>query len=100
MKERTLQSKIKKELEARGWLCWVNHGSPFMPAGLPDMMGIHRVYGFAAIEVKVAKNKPTKNQVRWVEKIRSKGHRAGVAWSVQEAIDICEGPLPAAETSK
>ena len=40
------------------------------------------------IEMKVGKNRPTDNQVRWIKRLRKLGHRAVVCYSADEAIEI------------
>jgi len=50
----------------------------------PEMVG-REMPVFAAIEVKTAKGRATKDQLRFIEHIRNAGGIAGVARSVDEA---------------
>jgi hypothetical protein len=42
------------------------------------------------IETKIKPNKPTEEQTAFIEKMRGLGCGAGVAYSVDEALKICE----------
>lgn len=75
MNERTLQSKLTAYLRANGWLVWVNHGSIYMPAGLPDLMALRNGI-FIAIELKVPGKKPTPVQNMWISDINCQQHYA------------------------
>jgi hypothetical protein len=61
-----------------------------LPKGFSDIMFI-RPYGGQAcfIEAKVKPNKATPEQSAFIEKMISMGCRAGVAYSVEEAMEIC-----------
>ncbi len=56
----------------------------------PDMVG-STVGVFTAVEVKTTKGRPSKEQVNFIEHIREKGGRAGIARSPAEALDIAQG---------
>ena len=55
--------------------------------GVSDLLYIGDGY-IAWIELKVGKNRPTKEQVRFIEEMKKLGHRAGVAYTVSEALEI------------
>ena len=62
------------------------------PAGFPDLAGYRRSDGKAVyIEVKVAPNKPTDKQLAFLAKARIAGCMAGVAYSVEDAVNIILG---------
>ena len=58
-------------------------------AGVPDLCipvangGYHGLY----IEMKAGKNKPTDNQVRWLELLRRNGYAAFVCYGAENAIE-------------
>lgn len=57
--------------------------------GSADIIGVHRPTGrFLAVEVKTAKGKPTKEQLNFIEQVRAANGIAGIARSVQEALDL------------
>jgi len=53
----------------------------------PDMIG-KRMGIFTAIEVKTPKGKPTDEQINFIQRVRDLGGFAGVARSVEEALEI------------
>jgi len=59
--------------------------------GSADIIGLTPHGRFVAIEVKCEGKKPTEAQVRFIELVKKHGGIAGVAHSVQEALDIVEG---------
>lgn len=62
-----------------------------VPKGHSDLYGFRRDGQIFYIEVKAGKNKPTVEQVKFLEDMRSKGALAGVAYSVDEALQIVNG---------
>jgi hypothetical protein len=57
--------------------------------GSADIIGIHKPTGrFLAIEVKTKTGKPTKEQINFIEQVRAANGIAGIARSVQEALDL------------
>lgn len=61
-----------------------------LPAGFSDLLFIDGT-GVAFIEVKAAKGQKREAQKKFIEKMRSLGHRAGFARSVEDAIEIVKG---------
>ena len=60
-----------------------------MPEGFADIMLI-RADGIACfVEVKVKPNKPTDKQAAFIEKMQGLNCRAGIAYSVTDALNIC-----------
>ncbi|MCU7521923.1 MAG: VRR-NUC domain-containing protein [Ignavibacteria bacterium] len=88
--ETTLVGKITTWLIAQGgW--WVKvHGSPFQRAGIPDIIGCYEGR-FIGIEVKCPGNGPTMIQDHTMKLLKKVGARVGVAYNVQEALDIRDG---------
>jgi Holliday junction resolvase len=76
-------------LTARGAFVWKNHGSAFMMAGLPDIVGVYRGR-FLAIETKMPGGQPSIVQVRVMGKIRYAGGAVMVAQSIKEAMTIID----------
>lgn len=85
------ESKIVKDildaLRRRGWFAWKVHTGKFSTIGVSD---IHAVKDgrFASIEVKCPAKEPTQLQKRWIDDMRRFGCFAGVATSVNEALEI------------
>ena len=105
MTEHDLQNSIRLELSRRGFAVFrTNVGKVRMPdgrvfdTGLPvgfsDLLAVRdgRAY---FIEVKVYPNKPSEKQVNFIKTMQDMyGCRAGVAYSVDDAIAIvCGGVL-------
>ena len=61
-----------------------------LPKGFADCMLIRQGGKVCFVECKVKPNKPTDEQQAFIEKMRGLGCRAGVAYSVDDALDICE----------
>lgn len=62
------------------------------PAGFPDIAGYRRSDGRAVyIEAKVAPNKPTDKQEKFIEKATAAGCLAGVCYSAEEALAVILG---------
>lgn len=63
------------------------------PTGYSDLTGwTGPLATFAAIEVKYGRNRPTPEQLAFIELVKKSGGRAGVAYSVDEARHILYGP--------
>ena len=60
--------------------------------GSSDIIGITPSGLFLAIEVKTAKGRATKEQLRFIEAVRKAGGIAGIARSVEEALDLIAHP--------
>ena len=60
--------------------------------GSSDIIGITPTGLFLAIEVKTAKGRATKEQLRFIEAVRRAGGIAGIARSPQEALDLIAQP--------
>lgn len=57
--------------------------------GEPDLTVIGPNGIVAWIEIKIAPNKPTKEQIAFMKRLQELGHKCGVAYSVEDAISIC-----------
>lgn len=90
--ETRIANAIHAELRRRG--CWTLniHGSQYMPAGTPDIIGCRpedgRLFG---MEVKKPGGVVSKLQARAVRKVREAGGIAGVVDSVDEAVGLLFG---------
>lgn len=68
---------------------WITTG---VPAGFSDLFGIRNGDGKAVfIEVKTKRGKATDAQLKFIEAMRNRGALAGIARSVQDALEIVEG---------
>ena len=98
--EADLQNLIRSQLQLSGYAVfrcnvgsvktddgrWFSTG---LPKGFSDLMAVKngRIY---FIEVKVKPNKPTPEQVEFIESMRDMGCGAGIAYSLEDAENIVE----------
>lgn len=61
-------------------------------SGVPDCMIFNKRRGFAglAIELKVKYNKPSENQIAFMEKLVTEGWKCQVSYSLDEVCDIID----------
>jgi hypothetical protein len=101
MTEHDLQNSIRLKLSKEGYTTfranvgkvkmqdgrWFDTG---LPKGFSDLFAVKdgRVY---FIECKIHPRKPTPEQVQFIERMREQGCRAGVAYTVEEAMEIVKG---------
>lgn len=85
-RESAVQARVRRYLEKCGWLVWKNHGSAFSEIGLPDLMAL-KDGRFLGIEMKKPGGRPTKKQLRWIQRINDHG---GVAAVVDNLEDLKE----------
>lgn len=101
MTEHDLQNSIRLKLSKEGYTTfranvgkvkmqdgrWFDTG---LPKGFSDLFAVKdgRVY---FIECKIHPRKPTAEQVQFIERMREQGCRAGVAYTVEEAMEIVKG---------
>ena len=100
MKEHELMNNIRVELSKHGFISfrtnvgkirmsdgrWFDTG---LPKGFSDIFAISPNGQAVFIECKVRPNKPTKEQEAFITVMRRQGCNAGVAYSIEEALDIC-----------
>jgi len=60
-----------------------------LPAGFSDILYVGSDGVACFIETKIAPNKPSPEQSAFIEKMQKLGCRAGVAFSVNDALKIC-----------
>jgi len=100
--EANIQSDILIALSKAGAIVWRNNTGALQDKtgrlvryglckGSADIIGICPDGRFLAVEVKNSTGRATSDQVRFIEAVRSKGGRAGVARSVDDALKILEG---------
>lgn len=112
MTEHELQNRIRVALSARGLVFRTNAGAFWqgrrvwsrelgqpvladlqriegLPEGFPDLLYLDG-RGCAFIEVKAAKGRLREEQKNFLDRVRAMGLRAGVARSVEDAIQIIE----------
>jgi hypothetical protein len=96
MKEINLQNEIRIKLSNYGMVIRLNTGSfrtddgryvKCGVVGLSDLLFIGHGY-VVFIEVKTDKGRPTPEQLNFIHAVRGYGHRAGIARSVQDALDL------------
>lgn len=97
--ETKLQNQIRVQLcERGGGICIRQNSGTFYTAdarpvkigfpGLSDLLYIAPNGVVSFIEVKIHPNRPTPEQVRFIQAVQQLGHRAGVAYSVDDALKI------------
>lgn len=90
--ETLLSEKILSRLRAEGGWWFKVHGGPFQITGIPDILGCW--YGhFVGIELKVEGGKPSKKQLRTLSLLRAAGARAGIAYTVEQALEIRDNKI-------
>ena len=92
--EKTIQTSVRKYLEAQGAKVVNQHGSGMSEAGIPDLLVCFRGL-FLAIEIKQPGAYPTTIQRVQLERFRKAGALADVVRSVTGA----EGMIAAAEAT-
>jgi hypothetical protein len=72
----------------------IKHAQPFygVPEGVSDLIGVATDGRFIALEVKQGKGRPTDRQTAYVAMVNAMGGRAGVVWSVDDALAIATPP--------
>jgi len=86
-RESRLSRLIMNELRKQGAFCFKVHGSEFMMAGLPDIIGCYKGR-FFAFETKTPdkRSNTTMVQNRVMQKIRDAGGNAQVVCTIEEAV--------------
>ncbi len=96
--ESALLYEVMKELGRHGAVYRCNSGTITlpsgktfrgMPKGFSDVLLILPEGKAAFIETKIHPNKPTPEQTAFIERMRALGCKAGVAYSVEQALQIC-----------
>ena len=104
--ESMLVCAIMRELGKHGAVYRTNAGQFYtkrgqrvsgLPKGFSDVTLVLPGGAVCFIEAKVKPNKPTPEQLAFIGKMRRLGCRAGVAYTVDEAVEICG--LPARDNS-
>tara|TARA_A100000172_G_scaffold69228_2_gene49234 strand:- start:625 stop:969 length:345 start_codon:yes stop_codon:yes gene_type:complete len=109
MTEYELQKAICKYLDLKGILYCASMGGQYQPhfsqrikakksgykKGFPDLFIYEPVGEFngLAIELKVGKNRATKDQLKWQKELNDRGYRAEVCNGLDEAIDVIDNYL-------
>lgn len=68
---------------------WVRHHSDRWLSGVPDLYILYKGV-FAAIELKIKKNKPSKIQLVELQRIRDAGGTIAVCWTLGEVRAVVE----------
>ena len=96
MRESVIQNKIRCELSKYGIVIRMNTGNVQTQSGtyircgvkgMSDLLFVGQGY-IAWIEVKTPTGKPSPEQIKFINRMRQLGHRAGIARSVEEALEI------------
>jgi hypothetical protein len=100
MTEKDIQNRIRVALSEHGVVLRLNVGTfqtqdgriiaSGLPPGCPDLLFIGNGY-IAFIEVKTLKGRVSPEQKRFIDRVRKLGHKAGIARSVEEALNIIGG---------
>lgn len=97
MTEHDIQDRIRMALSQYGVVLRLNVGQFYtndgriiksgLPVGTSDLLFIGHGY-IAFIEVKTPTGRVREEQERFIARMRSLGHRAGIARSVEDALNI------------
>lgn len=96
MLESVIQNKIRCALSKYGVVIRMNTGNVQTQSGtyircgvkgMSDLLFVGQGY-IAWIEVKTPTGKPSPEQIKFINRMRQLGHRAGIARSVEEALEI------------
>lgn len=98
MKEIELQNRIRLELSKYGIVVRMNTGffqtfdGRTVKCGIKGMSDLLFIGNkkVAFIEVKTPSGRPSPEQIKFIERMQSMGHAAGIARSVEEAVKIIE----------
>jgi hypothetical protein len=109
MTEYELQKAICKYLDLKGVLYCASMGGQYQPhfsqrikakksgykKGFPDLFIYEPIGKFngLAIELKVGKNRATKDQLKWQKELNDRGYIAEVCNGLDEAIDVIDNYL-------
>lgn len=99
--EAELQNEIRLELSRRNVITTrVNvigsyskdgrYIPPNVPKGHSDLIAYDDKGNTFFLEIKVKPNKPTKEQLHFIDTMRKRGFKAGVVYSVQEALILID----------
>ena len=96
MTETDIQNKVRVELSNYGIVVRENTGNFELKDGRRIICGVKGLsdllfigYGYVAfIEMKIPGKEASEDQIKFIEKVRSLGHIAGVAHSVEEALEL------------
>lgn len=101
MTEHNFQNLVRKELTKLGYITFrVNVGKVKMhdgryfdtglPKGFSDLIVLKDGKTYF-IELKVGKNKPSAEQLNFIEQMKKNGFNAGVAWNMEDILNILKG---------
>ena len=91
MSETKFKLKVLKYLKANYPNMWIYKSADKFTAGIPDLIICRPPDGkLCAIELKFGKNKATKLQEYVLENIRRVGGNAGVAYTIEEVVNIID----------
>jgi hypothetical protein len=88
--ETSLSQKVLSRLHAEGGRWVKNHGGPFTEVGVSDITGCWQGR-YVALELKMPGEEPTELQKLFLDDVYYAGGFCGVAYSVQDALDIRDG---------
>jgi hypothetical protein len=100
MSEHKFQNQVRKELSNLGYISfrtnvgkikmhdgrWFDTG---LPVGFSDLIILKDGKTYF-IELKTGRNKPSKNQLHFLEIMKKNGFNAGVAWTMEDVFKILE----------
>lgn len=103
MTEHDLQNLIRIKLSELGYTVfranvgkvkmqdgrWFDTG---LPTGFSDLFCVREGRAYF-IECKIKPNKPTQEQINFIKRMQEQGCSAGVAYTVEEAVNICNNKL-------
>ena len=88
--ETLLSEKVLSRLRAEGGHWDKIHGGPYQLGGISDVLGCWKGR-YIAIELKMPGKVPTRLQGLFLNDVYDSGGRAGVAYSIEDALTIRDG---------
>ena len=98
MTESQFKTKVVRYIKSALPGAWVYHPSDKWVSGIPDLFILYRGV-FAAIELKVGKNKPSKLQLITLERLTAAGAITHVCWTMPEVQGVALKIKMSAETN-
>ncbi|WP_273845426.1 hypothetical protein [Rubrobacter calidifluminis] len=81
--EKEFTTRVKGIFRAAGWLTYHTWFSKRSDAGFPDLVCV-KGERLVAMELKVGRNRPTANQLAWLEALREAGVETYLMWPRHE----------------
>jgi len=85
--EKEITHSIRSLLKQFGIFHFKHFGGPMSQRGISDLLGCYQGR-FLALEVKRPGNKPSDDQIRFIENVKASGGIAGVVYSIDDVVEL------------